>query len=79
MQIWLLGCSLGLFVLVGFAFLARYALQSDWVFVAVLAFEFGVGLIVYRLGLESAVARGMRNREAIVQMLSKSGPPIGLG
>ncbi len=79
MQLWLLGCSLGLFVLVGFAFLARYALQSDLIFLAVLAFEFGVGLIVYRLGLESAVSRGIRNREAIVQMLSKSGSPISLG
>ncbi|MBV8864584.1 MAG: hypothetical protein JO210_04205, partial [Acidobacteriaceae bacterium] len=79
MQIWLLGCSLGLFVLVGFAFLARYALQSDLVFLTVLAFEFAVGLIVYRLGLDSAVARGTRERERIVQMLSKNASPITLG
>lgn len=44
MQIWLLACSLRLFVLVGFAFLARYALNSDWVFLVVLIFEFLVGL-----------------------------------
>ncbi len=79
MQIWLLVCSLGLFILVGFAFLARYALQSDWVFLAVLAFEFAVGLIVYRLGLDSAVLRGMRSREQLIQMLSKGVSPISLG
>ncbi|HEY7210827.1 MAG TPA: hypothetical protein VH477_11195 [Bryobacteraceae bacterium] len=76
MQIWLLGCSLGLFVLVGFAFLARYALQSDLALIAVLCFELLVGLIVYRLGLESAVERGMKERETIVQTLSRSSSPL---
>ena len=79
MQIWLLGCSLALFVLVGFAFFARYALQSDWIFLAVLGFEFVCGLIVYRLGLESAVTRGLRNRETIVELLSKNASPVSLG
>ncbi len=79
MQIWLLGCSLGLFVLVGFAFLARYALQSDWILLAVLSFEFVCGLIVYRLGLESAVIRGVRDRETIVAQLSKNASPVSLG
>jgi len=34
---------------------------------------------VYRLGLDSAVARGTRERERIVQMLSKNASPITLG
>ncbi len=79
MQIWLLGCTTGLFLLVGFAFLARYALQSDWALLAVLSFEFLVGLVVYHLGLESAAERGARNREKIVQVLSRSGSPVSLG
>jgi ABC-2 type transport system permease protein len=79
MQIWLLGCTLALFVLVGFAFLASYALQRDWVFLAVLGFEFLIGLLVYRFGLESAVERGMRDRETLVQMLSRSVSPMSVG
>ncbi|HEX4167584.1 MAG TPA: hypothetical protein VHZ55_19120 [Bryobacteraceae bacterium] len=78
MQLWLLGCSIGMFVLVGFAYLARYAFQSDWVLLAVLVFELIVGLIIYRLGLESAVKRGERDRETIVQLLSKSPSPVSL-
>jgi len=79
MQIWLLACSLGLFVLVGFAFLARYALNSDSVFLLVLIFEFLVGLIVYHLGLQSAVERGLRNSETVVELLSRSSSPVSLG
>lgn len=79
MQIWLLACSLGLFILLGFAFLARYAFANDWVFVLVLLFEFSVGLIVYHLGLQSAVERGLRNRETVVELLSKSSSPVSLG
>ncbi len=78
-QLWLLGCSAGLFILLGFAFLARYALQSDWIFAAVLTFELLVGSIVYRLSLESAVKRGTRDREEIVQTLSRSASPVSLG
>jgi ABC-2 type transport system permease protein len=79
MQLWLLGCSLGLFVLVGFAFLARYAFKSDVALIGVLTFEFLVGVLVYRLALESAVARGIRRREEIVQALSRSASPMSVG
>ncbi|HLH05115.1 MAG TPA: hypothetical protein VKX25_20270 [Bryobacteraceae bacterium] len=79
MQIWLFGCSLGLFALVGFAFLARYAFASDWALFGVLIFELMIGLFVYRLGLQSAIERGMRRREEIVQTLSRSGSPMSLG
>jgi hypothetical protein len=79
MQIWFLGCTLGLFLLVGFAFLARYALQSDWALLGVLSFELLVGLVVYCLGLASATKCGTRDREKIVQVLSRSGSPVSLG
>jgi ABC-2 type transport system permease protein len=79
MQIWLLGCSLGLFVLVGFAFLARYAFQSDWALFGVLTVELIIGLFLYHLGLQSAVERGMHRREEIVQTLSRSGSPMNMG
>ncbi len=79
MQIWLLGCSVALFLLVGFAFVAGYALQRSWVFPAVLGGEFLVGLLCYKFGLETAVRRGMRDRETIIQTLSRSGAPVSLG
>jgi hypothetical protein len=66
-------------VLVGFAFLARYALQSDWALLGVLSLELLIGLVVYYLGLESAAERGRRDREKIVQLLSRSGSPVSLG
>ena len=79
MQLWFLLCSLGMFLLVGFAFLARWALQSDWAFPGVLAVEFGIGVIVYRIAMQSAVARAIREREQMLEALSKGASPIGLG
>ncbi|MBV8553263.1 MAG: hypothetical protein JOY54_18345 [Acidobacteriaceae bacterium] len=79
MQLWLLGCSIGMFLLVGFAFLARYAFNSDWALLAVLIFEFLIGLIMYKFATESAVAKGMRERERIVEALSKSASPVSAG
>ena len=76
-QLWLLGCSIGMFVLVGFAFLAGWALDSEWALVGVLGIEFAIGLIVYRIATDSAVERGMRDRERILDILSKSSSPVG--
>lgn len=79
MQLWILLCSIGMFLLIGFAFLARYAFHADWILFAVLGGEFLVGLIVYRFGIESAVEKGVRDREKIVEALSKNASPISLG
>lgn len=79
MQLWLLLCSLGMFVLTFFAFLAQWALDSHWALIGVLALEFAVGLIVYCIALDSAVQRGVRERERIIEALSKGASPIGLG
>jgi hypothetical protein len=79
MQLRLMATTLGMFVLLGFAFAARWALQTNWALLGVLAFEFGVGVIVYRLATESAVARGMHERERILDDLSKGASPISYG
>ncbi|HMF78309.1 MAG TPA: hypothetical protein VK604_21805, partial [Bryobacteraceae bacterium] len=75
-QLWLLLCTIGMLVLVAFPFLARWAFQQDWTFFAVLLLEFVIGLIVYRVALDSAVERGLRNREQMVDALSKGPSPV---
>lgn len=79
MQLWLLLCSLGMFVLLGSAFLAQWALDSHWALLGMLMIEFVIGLIVYRVALDSAVERGLRDREQLIDALSKGSNPIGLG
>jgi len=79
MQLWFLLCSLGMFFLMAFAFLAQWALDSHWALLGVLALEFAIGLIIYRIALDSAVERGLRDRERIIDTLSKGASPIGLG
>ena len=79
MQLWFLLCSLGMFLLVGFGFLARWALQSDWALPGVLAVELVIGLVAYHIATESAVERAFRERERIIDTLSKGASPVGLG
>jgi len=76
-QLWILACTFGMAVLIGFAYLARWALDSDWALIGVLVFEFLIGYVVYRVALDSAVQRGLAERERIVDTLSKSSSPIG--
>ncbi len=75
MQLWFLLSSVGMFLLVGFAFLARWALDSNWALLGVLLVEFIIGLIVYRIATQSAVERGLREREKLLDALSK-GPSL---
>ena len=79
MQLWLLLCSLIMFLLLGTAFLAQWAFNSNWALLGVLAIEFMIGLVVYRVSLDSAVERGIRDRERLIDALSKGSAPIGLG
>lgn len=79
MQLWILLCGIGMYALVGFAFLARWALGSDWALVGILLFEFAIGVIVYRLATESAIARGLRDCERLVEALSKGISPVSAG
>lgn len=78
-QLWFFLCSLGMFVLVGFAFLARWALRTNWALAGVLALEFAIGLVVYRIATESAVEQALRDRERILEALSRGPAPVGLG
>jgi ABC-2 type transport system permease protein len=78
LQLWLLGSAGAMMLLVGFAFLARWALASDWALVGVFAVEFAIGLLVYRFALDSAVERAVRNREQILDALTKSTAPVSL-
>lgn len=79
MQLWFLLCSLGMFLLVGFAFLARFALASNWALLGVLLLEFAIGLIAYTIATRSAVERAVREREKFLEALSKGPSPMGLG
>ncbi|MFL6354703.1 MAG: hypothetical protein ACJ74Z_23025 [Bryobacteraceae bacterium] len=79
MQLRVTATSIGMILLLGFAFAAEWALQTNWALLAVLAFEFVIGLIVYRLATESAIARGTRERERILDELSKGASPISYG
>jgi ABC-2 type transport system permease protein len=79
MQLWFFLCSLGLGVLMGFAFLARWAFQNDWALAGVLAVEFAVGLIFYHFATESAIERAMARREEILEALMKGASPVALG
>ncbi|HEX3683567.1 MAG TPA: hypothetical protein VHU83_13600 [Bryobacteraceae bacterium] len=79
MQLWFLLCSLGMFLILSFAYLAQWALDSHPALLGVLALEFAIGLIFYRVALDSAVERGLRDRERIIDTLSKGASPLGLG
>ena len=79
MQLWLIGCSLGTYLLVGFAFLAQWAFRSDAALLGILLLEFVIGVIVYKIATDSALAHGLRNREQLVDALSKGASPISAG
>jgi ABC-2 type transport system permease protein len=71
LQLWLLGCTVGSGVLVGFAYLAGWATNNSWATIGVLVVELIIGLICYRFSLDSAVERCLAGREEILTALSK--------
>ncbi len=75
-QVWLLVSSLGIALLLGFAFLARYAFETNWAFLGVLAIEFAIGIVVYRIAIDSAVARAFKGREKMMEALSSGASPL---
>jgi ABC-2 type transport system permease protein len=64
------------FVPVGLAYLARYAFASEAAFFGVLAVDAGIGAIIYKLSLDSAVAAAELLKEQIVTALSRGEGPI---
>ncbi len=64
------------FLPVGLAYLARYALSSQAAFFGVLAFDAVIGLIFYKITLDSAVEAAEQLKEKIVAALSRGDGPI---
>ena len=77
LQLWLLLCMLGMGLLLGAAYLAELALDSYWGLFGVLALEFALGLIVHKVATDSAVEHGERDREQLVDALSKGTGLVG--
>lgn len=75
--LWLLICFIVMAIPVGLAFLARWAFRSDWVFLLVLCGDLIVGLIVYKIATESAVARAESRREQFLEALSQGKELVG--
>lgn len=76
-QLYVFFCTLGMFVLVGSALLARWATDRDWVLLAVLGLELVIGFIVYWISLESAIEHALASQERIVDALSKPAAMMG--
>ncbi|HUA84787.1 MAG TPA: hypothetical protein VMB85_13065 [Bryobacteraceae bacterium] len=67
------------FVPVALAYLARWAFSgewSQWGFYLVLAFDALVGLVIYRIALDSAVAAAERMKEKMIATLAAGDGPI---
>jgi ABC-2 type transport system permease protein len=58
------------------AYLARWALNSELAFLAVLAIAAAIGAAVYWIGLDSAVIAAGRNREKLLMALTQSEGPV---
>ncbi|MGH9584665.1 MAG: hypothetical protein ACRD4O_17225 [Bryobacteraceae bacterium] len=79
MQLWFFLCSLGLAILIGFAFLARWAFHNDGALAGVFAIEFAIGVVFYRVATQSAIERAQARREEILEALMKGSSPVALG
>jgi hypothetical protein len=64
------------FVPAAFAYLARFAFDSEAAFFGVLALEAIAGFVAYRIALESAIGFAEGKRETIVAALSSGTGPI---
>ena len=74
-SLWLLICFVLMVIPVGLAFVAQWAFGSDLAFFGVLAIDFLIGAIFYAVATESAVERAERERERLLDALSK-GPGL---
>lgn len=62
---------------VGLAYGARYAFDSEWAFFGVILIDVVFACIVYRIALESAVAKAESGREMMLEALSRGGGMVG--
>jgi hypothetical protein len=58
------------------AYAARYAFESDIAFYAVLAFDIGIGIVVYWVAMDSALDTAQLRKEDIVSVLSRGEGPL---
>jgi ABC-2 type transport system permease protein len=61
---------------VGFAYLARYAFDSEWIFALVLAAAAILGGAIYHMAMQSAVHTATARREEIMAELSRGEGPV---
>ena len=64
------------FLPVGLAYLARYAFDTQLAFYAVLAFDALLGMVMYKIALDSAVGTALERREQMIAALSEGDGPI---
>lgn len=76
-QLWLFLTLFTICIPVGLAFLARWALGTEWAYFGVLAIDLLVGLIVYHVATGSAIEKAEHERERIIDALSRGSTPIG--
>jgi len=68
------------FLPIGLAYAARYAFESEAAFYGMLLLDAALGVIIYRIALESSVSRATLQREQMIDALAKNeGPMSGLG
>ncbi len=60
----------------GIAYLARHVFESEWAFFGVLLFDAIVGLVVYRIALDSASQTAENLKEQIIANLSSAAGPM---
>ena len=58
------------------AYLARYALDAEWAFYAVLLFDLALAGVTYWIAMESAVAASVKEREKFVGLLTQGEGPV---
>jgi ABC-2 type transport system permease protein len=61
---------------IALAYLARYAFESELAFYAVLLFAAGLGILVYWVAMDSAVATAIKRTEKLVSTLSQGEGPV---
>jgi ABC-2 type transport system permease protein len=64
------------FLPLGFAYLARYAFASQTALYGILGLDAGIGLVLYKLSLDSATQAAERTRESMVAALSAGDGPV---
>jgi ABC-2 type transport system permease protein len=60
------------------AYWARAVFESEWAFAGVLAVAAVLGVIFYKVGLDSAVNTAIKKRESMLQQLAKSDGPLSV-